>query len=109
MAHGIRGSRIASQCECLAATAAEISLASFTACARLRQERRSAECIESRRRGPDLAQRMIADIPELKARDRLRGMTGQDSAGRRDVKRAATPAADTRLGKTCVIVRQHPV
>src|SRR5262249_50822570 len=52
---------------------------------------------------------MVADVPEPKTRDRLRGVTWQDSARRRDVKGAATPSADTRLWKTRVIVRQHRV
>src|ERR1700724_524530 len=52
---------------------------------------------------------MIADIPELKARDRFRGMARQDSPRGRDVKGPATPTTNTRLWKTRVIVRQHRV
>src|SRR2546428_10261209 len=50
---------------------------------------------------------MIADIPKFKARDRLRGMARQDSPRGRDVKGPATPATDTRLWKTRVVIRQH--
>src|ERR1700730_3628779 len=52
---------------------------------------------------------MVADIPELKARDRFRGMARQDSPRGRDVKGPATPTTNTGLWKTRVIVRQHRV
>src|SRR6516165_10548181 len=52
---------------------------------------------------------MVVDVPELKVRDRLRGVTWQDSARRCDVQGAATPSADTRLWKTRVRIRQHRV
>src|ERR1700680_778728 len=52
---------------------------------------------------------MTANVPELETRDRLGGMARQDSSRGRDVERPATPAADTGLGKTRVIVWQHRI
>src|ERR1700719_2299585 len=52
---------------------------------------------------------MIANIPELETWDRLGGMAWQDSSRGRDVERPSTPAADTGLGKTRVIVGQHRI
>ena len=52
---------------------------------------------------------MVANVPELETWDRLGGMARQDLSQGRDVERPATPAADTGLGKTRVIVRQHRI
>ena len=99
VAHRIGGARIAGKREGLAATAAEVELPTRAAHARLLHPCTAAEGIESRGVRPDVGERMLADVPELQARERLRGMTGQHFARRRHVEGATAPAADARPGK----------
>jgi hypothetical protein len=75
MTHRVCRSSIASKQKGLTAAAPEIDLAPLAAGARFRQVGRTAKSIEGRRRCPDIRQRTIADIPELKIRNRFRGVT----------------------------------
>src|SRR5262249_26768803 len=107
--HRIGGASITGEREGLAATAAEVELPTRTAGARLLHPCGAAEGIESRGVGPDVGERMFAYVPELQARERLRGMTGQHFPRRRHVERASAPAADARLWKAGVVVRDDGV
>src|SRR5262245_47601772 len=104
MAHRVRCSGIADEREGLAATAAEIDLATRATGAWLLHPGGTAKSVESRRVRPNIGERAIAHVPEFEAGNRLGGMTGQHLARRRDIERAPAPAADARLRIAGVVV-----
>src|ERR1051325_10008462 len=109
MAHRVGRCGVAGEREGLAAAAAEILLTARAACARLLPPAGAAEGVERRRVGPDVGERMVLHVPEFQTRNRLRRMTWQHLAGRRDVERAPAPDADTWFWKTRVVIGHHGV
>src|SRR5262249_22309741 len=109
MANRVSDAGVAGQRKGLAAASAEILVASRTGPAWLLHPLRAAKRIEGRRSCPDVAERMIAHRPEFESGDAFRRMARQNPAGRRDIERAAAPAADARLRVARIIVRNHRI
>ena len=105
---GIAG--IAGQRKGLAAAAAEIDFAELAALARLRHPAGAAIAVEGLGVLPDPGDRMIgAHRFEFEPGDALRGVAGQDLAGRRNVEELPAPAAHAFLRPQRIIVRHHIV
>src|SRR5262245_35593318 len=104
---GRRG--VAQERKGLATAAAKILLAPRAACARLLHPAGATKGVEGRRVLPDVGERMLAHRPEFETRNALGGVAREHPAGRRDIERAAAPAADTRLGIARIVVRHDRV
>src|SRR5919204_5371511 len=89
--------------------APEVQLATRTTRAWLLHPGGTAEGIEGRGVCPDIAERMLAHVPEFEARNRLGGVTGQNLACWRHVERTAAPTAHARLWIAGVVVGHHGV
>src|ERR1700688_3662278 len=96
MAHRVGGAGVAGDQEGLTAAAAEILLAAAAAFARFLHPVGAAERGKGRRGPPNIAERVLAHVPEFQTWNNLGGMAGQHFAGRRDIERAAAPAANPR-------------
>src|SRR4029077_6549966 len=107
--HRACGARITRKAESLAAASAKILIAPRARFARLLHPVGAAKSQKSRRAMPDVGQRMLAHIPELKTRDDFGSVTRKHAPGRSNIEGAAAPAADAGFGKTCEIIRHHRI
>src|SRR6476619_4433364 len=107
--HRIGCGGVAGKREGLAAAAAEIQLATRAACAWLLHPCGATEGVEGRRVRPDIGERMVSHVPELKSGNRLGGVAGQHLACRRHVERAPAPTADAWLWIAGIVVRNHRI
>ena len=106
----IGGRGVAREPQRLAAAAAEVDLlaAERAAPAGLLHPVGAAEARERIGLAPDPVQRVVADVGELEARDRRRGLARQHVAVRGDHHRRRAPAAHARLGQVLEVVGEHP-
>ena len=109
VANRIRCARIAHNHERLAAASAKILIAPCARFARLLHPICAAKSQESRRAAPDVGERMLTHIPELKTRNDFGGVARKDPPRGRDIERAAAPTADAGFGKARVVIGHHRI
>jgi hypothetical protein len=109
VAGGIGVARVSCQSQRLASASAPIDLAAVARTAGFWHPIGAAERLEGGVRVPDVAERMIAHVPEIEAWDRLGRVARERLAGRRHIDGDPTPTAGARLRIARVIIGDHQV